>query len=364
MSGQATPACRLGTLSGSVQVELRTQFVRKRYPLQISRGISEGSTNLFVWVRQGEHVGIGEGAPGTTSDADFAEYATQQLRQVAGSGLLDVAISDLDQYMRQANVEPAAAAALEMAIWDLFGKVCDQPLHRLFGLPLPKAPTSVTIGINPVDVVRERVPELLARTGCRALKVKLGSAEGIERDREMFAAAREAGRPFGVKLRVDANGAWPPDHARAMIAWLADRDCEYVEQPLAEGQEQDLAALSDRPIPIFADESCRTSKDLPKLVGLVDGVNVKLMKTGGLLEALRLLAAARAFGLSTMIGCMGETSIAISAGASISGLCDHADLDSHLNLAPDPAIGPRLENGVVLPSGLPGHGARLKDAEV
>jgi len=346
-----------------VEVELRTQFVRKRYPLQISRGISEGATNLFVRVRNGEHIGVGEGAPGTAAEADFAESATRQLRSIVDLGLDGIAIADVDRRMRDAGVDPAAAAALEMALWDLFGKQCRQPLHRLFGLPLPTAPTSVTIGINAIEVIRERVPEVLSRTGCRALKVKLGAPEGPDRDREMFAAAAEASAPFGVSLRVDANGAWSSDSARAMIAWLADRGCEYVEQPLPEGQECDLAALADRPLPIFADESCRTSGDLPKLVGLVDGVNVKLMKTGGLLEALRLFAAARAFGLSTMIGCMGESSIAISAGASISGLCDHVDLDSHLNLAPDPAVGPRLENGVVLPSGLPGHGARLDDAE-
>lgn len=165
---------------------------------------------------------------------------------------------------------------------------------------------------------------------------------------------------FHVKLRVDANGGWTVDQARHMIRWLWERDVEYVEQPLAEGFEHLLPELfSGSRLPIFCDESCRTSDDVPLLADRADGVNLKLMKTGGITEALRLVATARAHHLQTMIGCMSESSVAIAAGASIGALFDHIDLDSHLNLNPDPAEGAPIIDGVIVPSDRPGHGAIL-----
>ena len=145
-----------------------------------------------------------------------------------------------------------------------------------------------------------------------------------------------------------------------MIKWLADRECEYVEQPLKPEDDDQLPNLyRNRALPIFVDESCNFSSDVAKLAGCVDGVNVKLMKCGGITEAVRIVSTARAHGLQTMIGCMGESSIAIAAGASIGSLFDHIDLDSHLNLDPDPADGLALINGVVSVSGKFGHGANL-----
>jgi muconate cycloisomerase len=220
----------------------------------------------------------------------------------------------------------------------------------------------VTIGINPPEVIRERVPDILQRTGAKSLKIKLGCPDGIERDKENFLAAKEAAEPFAPKLRVDANGGWSVSDAKKMLAWLADRGVDYVEQPLVEGCEDALPELYDnRPIAIFVDESCRFSKDIPRVAGAVDGVNMKLMKCGGLSEALRIVATARAHGLQTMIGCMGESSVSIAAGVAISALLDHIDLDSHLNLNPDPAAGIDMIEGVVTPRDVPGHGAYLKD---
>lgn len=146
-----------------------------------------------------------------------------------------------------------------------------------------------------------------------------------------------------------------------MMRWLAERQCDYVEQPLPQGLERELPQLFEgRPLPIFVDESVHFSQDVPLVAPWVDGVNLKLMKCGGLTEALNIVAVARAHGLQTMIGCMGESSVAISAGASIGALFDHIDLDSHLNLDPDPAIGALMVDGIVTPPERPGHGAELR----
>jgi muconate cycloisomerase len=145
-----------------------------------------------------------------------------------------------------------------------------------------------------------------------------------------------------------------------MMAWLAERGVDYVEQPLVEGAEDDLPLIfENRPLRIFVDESCRFSQDIPKWAHTVDGVNLKLMKCGGITEALRIVATARAFGLKTMIGCMSESSIAIAAGAALGSLFDYIDLDSHLNLNPDPAEGAPIVEGMIVPSDNPGHGGAL-----
>ena len=139
---------------------------------------------------------------------------------------------------------------------------------------------------------------------------------------------------------------------------------EYVEQPLAKGEEEDLKFLfKNRPLPIFVDESCRNSKDILSLSKYVDGINLKLMKCGGLSEAIRMVAIARNANLKTMIGCMGESSISISAGCSIGALFDYIDLDSHFNLDPDPTSGTTFVDGIVTPNSRPGHGAFFTNAK-
>ena len=222
--------------------------------------------------------------------------------------------------------------------------------------------TSLTVGINPPEVVRDRVPYLISQ-GARALKIKLGLPDGIEADKAMYAAVLEAAGDADVVLRVDANGGWSLTDAQHMMAWLADRRAEYIEQSLPQGAEDQLTHLfRDRALPIFVDESCRMSGDIPGFADRVDGVKLKLMKCGGITEALRIVATARAFGLKTMIGCMGESAISIAAGASIGALFDYIDLDSHYNIDPDPATGAPLVDGVTLPADRSGHGGALTDA--
>jgi len=209
------------------------------------------------------------------------------------------------------------------------------------------------------ELVRERIPLLLDNIPARSLKVKLGSPKGIYVDMEMYNQVLESTAKYNVKLRVDANGGWNLEDAKIMIDWLSKRKCEYIEQPLAEGNEKDLKILhGNSPLPIFVDESCRFSSDIINYSDYVDGVNLKLMKCGGITEALRILSTAKALGLKTMIGCMSESSISISAGASISGQIDYIDLDSHYNLNPDPAIGAKMIQGITMPTLTLGHGAK------
>lgn len=340
-----------------VTLDCRRIELKKRYPLTISRGTSAGSENLYVTLSDGVHQGLGELAP--ASGAGWtAERGEAQLRAFWRP---DFPISPhrIWQEMKAAEIDPPAIAALDTALWDLLAKRTGLPLFQLLGLPREQVPTSVTAGLEAPEVTRERVPEILARTGAKNLKIKLGSPDGADHDRDHFQAAAEAARPLGVALRVDANGGWDPPTARAMIRWLAERGVAYVEQPLPEGSEADLPA--DRALPIFLDESIRFSTDVPRWADRIDGINLKLMKCGGVTEALRIVATARAHGLKTMIGCMSESSVAIAAGAALGALFDHIDLDSHLNLVGEPATGLPLVDGRLVPPLIPGHGARLID---
>lgn len=349
-----------------MQITVHSLTLAKRYPLTISRGTSAGSENLLVEVLQDGEMGRGEFAPvgiggGVREDAASARGDIERWQEA----LRDVSPWEMQRVEEIATASGGRAAfcALEMALHDWLGKRLGIPAYRLLGGDLSRiAPTSVTIGINPPDVMRERVPELLTRTGARSLKIKLGSPEGLEADRAMFSVARELTPPSGVALRVDANGGWTNvEEARAMLRWLADRGVEYVEQPLPRGQEDDLpAVLANRPLPVFVDESCRVAADVPGLAARgVDGVNLKLMKAGGIREGLRVIHAARAHGLQVMMGCMSESSLAIAASAALSPFADHLDLDSHLNLLPDPFTGLGWRDGCVIPSDAPGLGVSL-----
>jgi len=346
-----------------MEIDFRTIHLRKRFPLEISRGVSTGSDNLFVSITRDGITGLGETAPDRSEGAGTPEAAQTALEGFFGKGLDNLSVHEIYASAVAAGVPACALAALDMALWDWLARKAGMPLYRLLGLGKTSVATSLTVGINPPDVVRERVPLLLDGTGVKSLKIKLGSPQGTEADQQMFAAVVETAEPYDVVLRVDANGGWSLDDARMMMGWLAERGVEYIEQPLKQGREDQLPDLyKDRALPIFVDESCRVASDIPKWAGAVDGVNLKLMKCGGITEALRIVAVARAFGLQTMIGCMGESSVSISAGAALGALFDHIDLDSHLNLAPDPASGAQLISGVLVPNDKPGHGAQLNDA--
>lgn len=361
-----------------MDIAFRTLRLRKRVALAISRGVSGDSDNLFVSVTCGGVTGWGEMAPGVSQGAATAQAGEAALRAFcaelnAGGGADQAAPPRLPGIMQihdralRRRVPACALAALDIALWDARARRARMPLYQLLGIARPRAPTSITLGISPPEVVRERVPQLLGGgNGIRALKVKLGSKHGIDADQAMFAAVLESVRGLGraVSLRVDANGGWEVREAQAMMKWLAGRGVEFVEQPLEAGREADLPALyKNRPLPIFVDESCRFAADLPDWAESVDGVNLKLMKCGGITGALRIIAVAGALRLKTMAGCMSESSLSISAAAALGGALDYIDLDSQLNLDPDPCRGAQLVDGIVTPPDAPGHGARIIAAD-
>ncbi len=343
----------------------RVIHLEKRFPLAISRGVQTGSDNLFVSVTCQDITGWGEICPGKSEGEDSVESAQTRLENFLGhdlepSGLQPLSVHQIHDRGIRRGLPLCVLAGLDMALWDWLGKKAGLPLYRLLGLGRPKAPTSVTIGINPPEVIKDLIPLLLEDPTIRFLKIKLGSPEGVEADQAAFAQVLESTDKARIGLRVDANGGWSTDDALYMMKWLAERNTEYVEQPIKEGQEEDLPRIfRNRPLPVYLDESCRVSSDVKSWWQYVDGVNLKLMKSGGITEALRIIAVARSYGLKTMIGCMSESSMSISAGAAISGLMDHIDLDSHLNLTPDPCTGAAWVDGMVMPNDLPGHGATI-----
>lgn len=343
----------------AMQITTEPLPLTKRHPLRISRGTSAGSNNLVVTITHEGITGIGEFAPvGHADPPEDAETATAQLTALASS-LEPLGPWEVQRIeMLAEGIGRAAFCALDAALHDWQGKRWGVPVWRLLGSDLARiVPTSITVGILPPDEARERVREYLARLAPKSLKIKLGNPAGIDADREMFAAVREA-TPVEVALRVDANGGWQSvEEAREMMVWLAERGVEYVEQPLRHGREDELPALyANRPLPIYADESCRVPGDVPKLADRVDGVNLKLLKAGGIRAGLRLIHIARACGLGVMIGCFSEASLSIAAAVALSSYADHLDLDSHLNLAPDPFQGLEWQEGRVLPSDAPGLG--------
>ena len=342
-------------------IKLHKVNLKKKHPLQISRGVHDKSINLFVELISDVITAWGECAPGKTEGASSIDIAEKSILDFIESGISSLSIYEVNKKARDLNIAPCAFAALDIALWDWKAKKSRLSLNNILGLPKPCTPTSITVGINPPDVIKERIEKLVSNKEIRALKIKLGSPQGIEFDKQIYAQVIQSTKKSNISIRVDANGGWSLDDAKKMMKWLADRKAEYIEQPLKEGDEDNLKYLfKGRPLPIIIDESCRFSEDVVRHSEYVDGVNLKLMKCGGITEAIKILNTAKSFGLKTMIGCMSESSIAISAGASISGIIDYVDLDSHYNLDPDPSDGAFMQNGITMTTNKYGHGANLK----
>ena len=254
------------------------------------------------------------------------------------------------------GIAPPAKAAVDIALHDLYGKLLAQPLWRIWGLNPAKTPhTTFTIGIDTPEVVREKTKEAAGKFSI--LKVKVGQSP--EKDHAMIEAVRSV---TDVPLAVDANQGWADKFdALGEIYWLQDHGVVMVEQPMPKNRIQDTAWLRERvDLPIFADESVQGVKDIARLRGAFDGINIKLMKCGGLAEARKMIAVARSYGMKVMLGCMTETSCAVTAAAQISPGVDFADLDGNLLISNDRFRGVTLDrNGrLILPDG-PGLGLEL-----
>ena len=323
-----------------------------RHTFRLSRGATDVRHNLLVELEHEGVVGLGEAAP-------IPRYGQDRDSSARAAEAMAAAIERPRAYAAElarvaVDGEPAGVAAIDMALRDLAGKRLGAPLWELLGLdPRATPPTSMTIGIgSPAEVV-ERVREA---GDFEVLKIKLGSAD----DRAMLEAIRDV---TDQRLRVDANEGWTLAEAVANFEWLERLGVEMIEQPLPADRIDEHRELRRRSrLPIFADESLHRAADLPAIATAFDGINVKLMKCGGIGEALRLFAVARAHGLELMLGCMVESSLAITAAAQISPLVDHADLDGALLVADDPFLGAVVERGrIVLPEG-PGLGVTERSA--
>ena len=240
----------------------------------------------------------------------------------------------------------SARAAVSAALHDLVGKRLGVPLYRLWGLdPAASPKSSFTIGIAPDEtVLRQRVEDAAPYP---VLKIKLGTSW----DERIVRVVREVA-PKKV-LRVDANAAWTPKQALRMIPLLQELGVEFVEQPLQPSDLEGLKFVRERSaLPIVADESCLVAADIPRLAGVVDGINIKLAKCGGLREALKMIATARAHDMLVMAGCMIESSLGITAAAHFAPLLDCADYDGAALVSNDPYVGATIDGGViVLPEG-------------
>ncbi|NDJ17721.1 dipeptide epimerase [Myxacorys almedinensis] len=354
-----------------MEIQIQTFTVHKRFALTISRGTTAQTTNVWIRIEQDGVEGWGEASPFSMGEKPQTTAAiARSLQAIAPllKSLHPLERQRIEHLLGQAKLPSAARAALDVALHDWLGKYAGLPLWQLWGLERDRiVSTSVTIGISTPEAAKQRVLDWLGkgtaespRRDIQALKVKLGSPEGIAADQAMFTAVQETA-PNIAQISVDANGGWTVESTLKMAHWLAERGVTYIEQPLPKGRETELTKLFYlSPLPIFVDESCFTSRDIPMLSDRVHGINIKLMKSGGLSEALRMIHVAKAYDLKIMFGCYSDSTLLNTALAHLSSLADHLDLDSHLNLLNDPFIGASFENGRVVPNDQSGLGVRLR----
>lgn len=336
-----------------MQLHAEILTVTTRHPFIIARGGQSSYRTVFVRVvdRDGAE-GWGEAAPSRYygETADSALLAVQQFAPLlanADAWSMDAIERELEKTLRG---NAAARCAVSAALHDLAARRLAVPLWKYWGLDRTAAPrSSFTIGIAPDEAtLRARVREAAHYP---ILKIKLGSSW----DREVLRIVREEAPR--AQLRVDANAAWTAKQALGMLDALHAVGVDMLEQPLPPQDLDGLRFVRERAaIAVVADESCLVASDIPRLAGVVDGVNIKLAKCGSLREALRMIAVARAHDMRVMCGCMIETTLGIAAAAHFSPLLDDADLDGAALLADDPFDGPGIPNGQVTLGDAPGLG--------
>lgn len=337
-----------------MRLTLRPFDLPLRHVFAISRGATHVCRTLIVELVQDGLRGYGEAGenPFYGATIENMQAALEQVRpQLEASNLADPA--DLWEQLRPSlQTSTFAQCALDIAAWDLWGKLRGQPLWKLWGLridgPLPV--TDYTIGIDTIDVMVRKMQEF---PGWPVYKIKLGTADDL-------GIVRELRRHTDAVFRVDANCAWDAQTAIRLSGPLKELGVEFIEQPLPPDRWDDMKDVRRRSaLPVIADESCGVEPDVERCHGCFHGVNVKLVKCGGLTPARRMLDRARQLGLKTMVGCMTESSVGISAIAQLLPLLDYVDMDGALLLARDAATGVRIERGRVIYPQEPGCGVRL-----
>lgn len=341
---------RLGT-GGGLRLSFEPYELQLRHTFTVSSYSRKTTPDVQVKLEYEGFTGYGE--------ASMPPYLGQSVETVcAFLGKVDLAqfndpfqLENILAYVDSLSPgDSAAKAAIDIALHDLVGKLLGQPWWRLWGLDPARTPdTTFTIGIDTPDVVRQKTRECADRFNI--LKVKVG----LDNDKEMISTIREV---TDLPLAVDANQGWK-DREQALdeIHWLKENGVVMVEQPMAKERLDDNAWITERsPLPIFADEAIQRLADIPSIKGAYHGINIKLMKCTGMREAWKMLNYARAEGMKVMVGCMTETSCAVSAAAQLSPAVDFADLDGNLLITNDLYTGMEVVNGKITLSDRPGIG--------
>lgn len=340
-----------------------TRIVAEKYdlalkePFRIALGTITNANNVLIRIFSDELVGIGEASPTYKITGDNQEGSLSFIKEITPLLLgREANVQIVDEILSPFVGMSAAKAAINIAIYDLIGKEVSKPLFKLLGGYRKDVETDFTIGILPPDEVRKRAERAISE-GFKILKVK------VEGDVERDLARIEALSDLGVKLRIDANQGFSPKDAVKFIRRLDGFKIELIEQPVPFWDIEGLRYVKENSdIPIFADESVHVARDALKLIKekCVDGINIKLMKSGGLSEAIRIVSIAEAAGIPCMVGCMLESRVSLTAAAHLALAfrnIKYVDLDSCLFLKDDPVVGGmKVERGRITLPDAPGLG--------
>jgi L-Ala-D/L-Glu epimerase len=326
-----------------VEITARIVTLNLAERFTISRSSQDSAEVTQVEVRHGDISGFGEAAPIERYDQTAASSLAWLERVELGDD--PWALDELAESLPPG--EAAARAALDAALHDLQGKLAGVPVYKLLGLRRNGPPTSWTVWLGDPDDMARRAEKAKQR-GFKRLKLKLGGRDGLDLQRVQAVHAAT-----GLPLQVDVNEYWTLDEA---LELLPQMQLQYCEQPLPAGDSDGPELKRRSPVPIYVDEDCHNLADVAPCAERAHGITIKLAKSGGIREAVRMANAARALGLEVMLGCMVESGLGIAAGAHIASLCDHVDLDGNLLISADPWPGVAFTDGVQLPSENPGLG--------
>ncbi len=340
---------------GESMIEVKTIRLNLAHTWTISRNSSDYKDNVFVKLDRDGITGYGEAAP----NVRYGENVQLTTEKINGAREI-FETHDFYHYVNIKNEldkkildQSCAKAALDIALMDWIGKAFNLPLYKMWGLDAAQAPvTSFSIGIDTPEIIKQKVKEAAQYP---VLKIKVGTKD----DKKIIDAVRSV---TDKPIRVDANEGWKTrEEALKNIKWLLTQGVEFVEQPMPASMLDDTAWLRKQvDIPLVADEAVKTAADIPLLAEAYDGINIKLMKSGGLQEALRMIQMAKALGMKIMLGCMIESSVAISAAAQLAPYATWADLDGNLLISNDPFSGVKVKDGHFIYSDKPGLGVEGK----
>jgi len=332
-----------------MKLSFKNYFLELIHPFSISSNTRTETPIVLTQLESRGLIGYGEASlPPYLEESQ--ESVNQFLKGLDFSRMDDtVPIDTILDFINTGYGNAFAKASLDIAIHDLFGKIQNKPLYKTLGSNPERMPiTSCTLGMASEELLEQKVREAERFS---VLKVKLGGAE----DKAIIRTIRK----FSSKpLYIDANQGWSdPIHALDMITWLSDQGALLIEQPLPKGMRSEQAWLYDRsPLPLIADESCQNESDISGLKGLFSGINIKLMKCGGIREGLKMIHTARNLDMKIMIGCMNESSCAIMAAAALAPQCDYVDLDGPFLIKNNPFEDPEIREGKIVLSERPGLG--------